>query len=82
MSNLIDILKFSGPISLPDLSDRVSEPPRQLAAELEKLEKEGLVDIKGPLGGAIGQAFAADREAETAETFVELSGRGLKSIMA
>jgi hypothetical protein len=82
MSNVIEILKFSGPISLSDLRYRVSEPPEQLAAELEALGREGLVEIRGPLGNIVGEAFNPENEAGTTETFVELSNRGLRSVMA
>ena len=82
MSNVIEILKYSGPISLTDLSDRISSPPRELVVELKGLEKEGLVEIKGPLGASVDQAFTPDNEEATALTTVELSGRGLKFIMA
>ena len=82
MSSLIDVLKYSGPISLPDLRVRVSAEPRVLVMHLTAREAEGFVKFRGPLSDLIDRAFTVGTEEEAALATVELSSRGLKSVMA
>lgn len=82
MSSVVDILKYSGPISLADLRDRISLPPAELTGELLRLSEAGLINIVGPLGNQVEQALAPEHMEEATQTLVELSGRGLRGLMA
>ena len=80
-NTVIQVLKVSGPISLVDLNARVAGTPEQLLQELTALSIDGLVTIEGPLK-ELDHAFEQSHLDETAKTMVELSGRGLKSLMS
>ena len=81
MGSLVDILKFSGEISLKDLFRRASDSPHDLVLELKNLRDKGMVEINGPLQDALLEALEPHRSSEAAKTTVELSRRGLRAIM-
>lgn len=53
MSDLVDILKVSGPLSLMTLTKRTPGTPASLVEELKNLHKKGIVEITGPLADAL-----------------------------
>ena len=81
MASVIDILKFAGQISLADLSKRASNDPAELAKELEDLQREGMIDVQGPLNHLLREAFTPHRLPDAAKTTVELSYRGYRHIL-
>lgn len=82
ISNVIEVLKYSGPISLAELSDRVSSSPQELRSELRALQQDGLIDITGPLRKLAEEEVTPAPAAAAAETIIELSFRGLRKEMA
>jgi hypothetical protein len=81
MASVIDILKFAGQISLADLSKRASNDPAELAKELQGLQRDGMIDIQGPLTDSLDEAFTPHRLADAAKTTVEPSYRGYRYIL-
>jgi hypothetical protein len=81
MASLIDILKFAGQISLADLSRRASNDPAELAKELQNLQRDGMIDIQGPLTDSLDEAFTPHRLADAAKTTVQLSNRAYRYML-
>jgi predicted transcriptional regulator len=82
ISNVIEVLKSSGPISVTELIDRGASSPQDLLADLRILEQEGLIDIRGPLRNLAEGEFTPAHAAAAAQTIVELSFRGFRKEMA
>jgi hypothetical protein len=81
ISDILEVLRYSGPVALADLQSRMGLALPDLLGELATLTSEGIVVLKGPLAN-LPQPTVPMTDQAAAETVVELSSRGLKSIMA
>jgi hypothetical protein len=81
MSELLNILKSAGPISLYDLRVRAPGTPKGLVGDLKRLTEQGLVTINGPLERRLEDVLHPDHTEDAAQTTVELSSFGFKSLM-
>ncbi len=79
--NILEVLRYTGPVELAELQSRLSLPLPDLLSDLRALKTERIIVVSGP-GADLGQGGAPMTEQAAADTFVELSSRGLKSIMA
>lgn len=77
-SGIVDLLRFSGPMSLADLNHRTEREPDDLAAELTRLHNEGTVLIRGGHGHA---SALADRIVSDEDTTVELSSSAIRRLI-
>jgi len=57
---VIDLLQSSGPIALNELVMRLPQNPREVARGLNSLQKQGLIDIYGPLAEKISAESLGD----------------------
>lgn len=80
-TSILEVLRYSGPVALADMQSRVGLALPDLLDELAPLRAEGFVVLRGPLAD-LPQPTIPVTEQAAAETIVELSSRGLKSIMA
>jgi hypothetical protein len=83
IANILEVLRYSGPVALADLESRMGLTFPELLADLAALKAEGIVVVRGPLAELMqSNVPLAEQAAAAAQTNVELSSRGLKSIMA
>jgi len=73
MSDLVDILKLSGPLSLKTLNVRAPGSSESLVEELKNLRQKGIVEIAGPLADALHVDHLTTEDAGL--TTVQLKGK-------
>lgn len=78
MSNsIVDVLRYSGPIALDELSFRMQEDARVLAEDLERLKSQGVVRVVGRFASSDLTRLKADEIERDDATTVELSSSTL-----
>ena len=78
ISELVEILKSSGPVSLDELNLRSSDGPEELVTKIDDLKRRGVVYVTGPHSESLSSLEAADIETDST-TMVSLTRSAFKS---
>ncbi len=79
MSDLVEILKSSGPVSLDELNLRSSDTPEELTTKLEVLRRQGMIQVTGPHAETLSALEPQEIEADS-DTFVSLTRSAFRSL--
>jgi hypothetical protein len=81
MSDLVELLSSSGPVSLDELSLRSSDDPQDLAVKVNNLKRRGIVQVIGPHSETLTSLKPEEIEADS-ETIISLTRAAFKAITA